>query len=345
MFDLPTGPEVLDFDNPEWSRQMLLHLRDNIPLIAHDQMAAVSRAFINRQLGHAPPTCNPAQVQALDALRANGFCRLGTVLTLGQVSEIHDYLDPLPMKNPWETGGRRFRRPDAPASVNVAQYDASAVANAPHLRNLTLGPRVFPVIWNYLGVPPTLPYLLSWWSLHGRNVARDAQLFHVDSHDFKWVKLFVYLSDVDATMGPHMVVRGSHDRGKRINLLKELAAQGLEAATDLGIAIFKRQRLLDEHVEASYGPENIVSIEGRAGEAFLVDTSAIHKGLPPKTKDRLVFQALYTMMPTIKNEVSPLSLPGGYQDHVRTAGEAALSKDVWRYCNRMIFRDPEIDAN
>lgn len=339
----PTGPEILDFDNPEWSRQLLLQLRNNIPLIAHDQMAGVSRVFINRQLGLALPECGPDATRALDDLRTSGFCRLGTVLTPAQINEIHDYFAPLPLSNAWEPGGPTFMRSEAPASLNIAEYSAEAVAKAPHLRDLTLGEAVAPVVSNYLGVPPTIPYLLSWWSFHGRPEARDAQLFHVDAHDFKWVKLFVYLTDVDANAGPHVVARGSHDRGKRNDLLKALATHNPEASTALRTALMKRQRFQDDHVEALYGPENLVSIEGRAGEAFLVDTAAIHKGLPPRTDDRLIFQALYTLTPTVKNPVQPLSLGGAYREHARSAGDAALSTEFWRYCNRLILRDPEID--
>ena len=40
---------------------------------------------------------------------------------------------------------------------------------------------------------------------------KDAQLFHADFHDFKWLKLFVYLTDVTDRSGPHVMVRGSHD--------------------------------------------------------------------------------------------------------------------------------------
>ena len=345
MFALPTGPDVLDFDNPEWSRQLLLHLRNNIPLIAHDQMAHVSRAFINHQLGQELPACGPAAALALEDLRATGFCRLGAIVTPAQLGEIHDYLAPLALKSSWDPNGATFSRAEAPKSVNVAEYDAGAIAKAPHLRNLSLGPEVAPVVAHYLGVPPTIPYLVSWWSLHGRSEPRDAQLFHVDAHDFKWVKLFVYLTDVDASTGPHVIVRGSHDRGRRNELLKALAQRRPDVAEALRTALSKRQRFQDDHVEALYGAETIVSIDGRAGDAFLVDTAAIHKGLPPDTDDRLIFQALYTLTPTIKNPVSPVFLPGAYRDHARCAGEAAMSKEFWRYCNRLILRDPEIEPN
>lgn len=344
MNSLPTDIDVLDYDNPEWSRQLLLYLRNNIPETAHDYMSKVSRTFVNERVKEPLPPCDGPATAALEALQADGFCALGNLLAPEQLAETLDELAPLQLVDPWNLRGPTFHREAAPRSVNVAEYAADAVLGARHLRDLSLGPAVYPVVANYLKVTPTLPYLMSWWSLHGRPEARDAQLFHVDFHDFKWLKLFVYLTDVDATTGPHIVVRGSHDKIKRYNMLRELGQRDATAATALRTAIRDRKRFEDAHVESLYGAENIVSIEGKAGDAFLVDTSAIHKGLPPQSADRLVFQALYTITPTIKNQVAPITQPGAYATHATLAGDAALSPRIWRYCNRLIMRDPEIES-
>ena len=84
-------------------------------------------------------------------------------------------------------------------------------------------------------------------------------------------------------------------------------------------------------------------IDGRAGDAFLVDTAAIHKGLLPKSTDRLVFQVLYSLLPTIKNEVSPVTVTGAYRRYRDSTGDKAVSESFWRYSTRLILRDPEIE--
>jgi hypothetical protein len=157
------------------------------------------------------------------------------------------------------------------------------------------------------------------------------------------VKLFVYPTDVDASAGPHVMVRGPHDRARRNDRLAELAERDPAIATVLHNGLRQGQRLLDDHVAALFGGENIILLEGHAGEAFLVDTAAIHKGLLPDKSDRLVFQALYTMLPTIKNRVSPTLVPGAYQSYADSIGHAAMPKALWRYCNWMILRDPEAE--
>ena len=249
----------------------------------------------------------------------------------------------MPLSDSSATDGPVFGRDDVPATVNVAQYDACAVAQAPYLRDLALNPAILPVVSKYLGVPPTIPYLKSWWSLCERGRARDAQLFHVDFHDFKWVKLFVYLTDVGTNAGPHVMVRGSHNRAERQKRFDELKEQDT-VENDALLETFRHaNRLEDRHVEAFFGAKNLISIDGHAGEAFLVDTAAIHKGLLPKSTDRLVFQVLYSLLPTIKDEVSAVTVTGAYQRYRDSAGDKAVSEEFWRYSTRLILRDPEVE--
>jgi hypothetical protein len=75
MFVLPTGPEILDFDNPEWSRQILLQLRMNSPDVAHGRLAEVTRAFIGPHLGPTLPPSGPSTKAMLENLEKQGFCR------------------------------------------------------------------------------------------------------------------------------------------------------------------------------------------------------------------------------------------------------------------------------
>ena len=249
----------------------------------------------------------------------------------------------MPRTDSSTTDGPSFDRDDVPATVNVAQYDADAIAQAPYLRDLPLNPAILPVVSKYLGVPPTIPYLASWWSLRERGKARDAQLFHIDFHDFKWVKLFVYLTDVDASAGPHVMVRGSHnrvERQKRFDALKEQDT----AENNAFLETFRHaNRFEDRHVEALFGTENLISIDGRAGDAFLVNTAAIHKSLLPKNMDRLVFQVLYSLLPTIKDKVSAVTVPGAYRRYRDSAGDKAVSEAFWRYSTRLILGDSEVE--
>ena len=135
----------------------------------------------------------------------------------------------------------------------------------------------------YLGTVPKLVGVALWWSYPeqadsgSRN--RAAQMFHFDLDDFKFIKFFFYLTHVDSTGGPHVIVRATH-RDKR-NLMR-------------GDALRVR-RYSDEEVETTYGKERVVSITGPAGTGFIEDTLCIHKGAPPLSRTRLVFQVQYAL--------------------------------------------------
>ena len=157
------------------------------------------------------------------------------------------------------------------------------------------------------------------------------------------MKLFVYLTDVDAGAGPHVMVSGSHNRGERQKRFDVLKEQDTTENGALLEAFRHANRFEDRHVKAFFGAENLISIDGRAGDAFLVDTAAVHKGLLPKSADRLVFQALYSLLPTIKDGVSAVTVPGAYRRYCDSAGDKAVSEAFWRYSTRLILRDPEVE--
>jgi hypothetical protein len=110
-----------------------------------------------------------------------------------------------------------------------------------------------------------------WWSAAlGRGASSAAaQQFHFDLDRLRFVKLFVYLSDVDERTGPHVYVRGSH-RLKPAHLRRD-------------------GRHADEVVEQAY-PGRAEPITGDRGSMFLADTLGLHKGLELVDGHRLVFQ-------------------------------------------------------
>ncbi|MBF2064545.1 MAG: hypothetical protein IGS39_09020 [Calothrix sp. C42_A2020_038] len=101
--------------------------------------------------------------------------------------------------------------------------------------------------------------------------SKAAQVFHCDLDDYKFIKFFFYLTDVDTKSGSHIYILGSHNRKKFLyQLLRGRATE---------------QDLIDY-----YGKENIVPITGPRGWGFAEDTFGYHKGTLPITKPRLMLQ-------------------------------------------------------
>jgi hypothetical protein len=120
---------------------------------------------------------------------------------------------------------------------------------------------------------PVLLGSRAWWSYPpppSSAAARQPHLFgfHYDIDDYKFIKLFIYLTDVDLASGPHVAISGTH-RSK---------------------SLFEKvnRRISDEVANDRY-KESIRVITGRAGTAFLEDTFCYHKGMSPQ-KRRLIME-------------------------------------------------------
>ena len=70
-----------------------------------------------------------------------------------------------------------------------------------------------------------------------------------------------------------------------------------------------------------------------------MDTACCHKGMLPEHQDRLVFQTLFTMLPTIKDTVVPLEVCGGYEKYCETTGKNAADKRFWEYVTRLVMQN------
>ena len=210
------------------------------------------------------------------------------------------------MNDAYGTHPAPFTRATAPQEVNIGTIDPDdGLSGCPHLLEAANHPDILATVERLLGAPPTIQDYTAWWSFAGRPAAREAQLFHYDRNCFRFVKLFVYLTDVEIDGGPHAYVRGSADVGDWMRGLEKAKRDDPDNAPRF-LEMINAVRKRDEDVLDFFGPDRIEHITGQAGEAFLVDTSGIHKGLPPTEQDRLLFQATYALLPMLKEPPRPV---------------------------------------
>ena len=168
------------------------------------------------------------------------------------------------------------RRPEKfdrenPQSVRH-QFSAESLFASETVQQLAIDPYFFAIAQEYLGFHPVQDLISMWWSAPGDQAhqSRAAQLYHFDMDRLKFMKFFVYLTDVDETNGPHCYVRGSHVR-KPASLLRD-------------------ERISDEEIARHYDPKDLLELTGETGTILAVDTRGFHKGKPLLSKDRLIFQ-------------------------------------------------------
>ncbi len=124
----------------------------------------------------------------------------------------------------------------------------------------------------YIGTTRLSSRQLGWLSV-GRHLQNTtdlsdaAQLFHFDYDSFNFVKIFIYLSDVDAASGMHEYVSSSHKKFP-------MSQQAL-------LNIPPYFRIQKEQLERIYGSSSVfVQHTGVAGTIIIEDTSGFHRGSP-----------------------------------------------------------------
>ena len=312
-------------------RRYLLRLRYAIPQHAHEAMSIYVARALNDGVSAVPGDI-PNMI-GLNELMRDGIARLEPALTDSQIIEAHNALAPFRVYDGWKRTPGDWPADGVPAPVHVAHYPPNAMTVLRPLLRYANHRELIASIARYFGCLPTIGYFSLWWSLAGRGDPQDAELFHVDKHDYKWLKLFVYLTDVGMDAGPHVVVRGTHRPEVREEAAKIAAHRG---QTNRFHAMLSAQRKSDADVEEFYGTAPIEYVTGLAGDAFIVNTAALHKGLAPDKRNRLAFQALYVMMPDAKIAPTMIDMPGLFERCVMN--DARLSMDQLRYINRLVVR-------
>ncbi|HSO31781.1 MAG TPA: phytanoyl-CoA dioxygenase family protein [Labilithrix sp.] len=173
----------------------------------------------------------------------------------------------------YHDGDRAAAEAKAGSHFTVGHYFNTS--DCPAVQRLVDDPLLAELARSYVG--PRAKYISThmWWSYANDVPEADrnayAQQFHFDLDDYRFMKFFFYLTDVDLDSGPHTYMRGTHTAKK----MKDL---------------FPMRRFTDREVHDQWGKEREVKVTGPAGSGFIVDTFGIHKGTPPRTRDRLVIE-------------------------------------------------------
>jgi hypothetical protein len=259
---------------------------------------------VNALQGNRPARRTDAvSARVLHELKTNGVALLAPFAAAGGLETIVDYFRQQQVIGP---DGRRVAFAALPEGTPAAAYDLQTVVNCPGLLELVNAPEMLRIVEAYLGCKPTLSSLGVRWSLPAVGDVAHFQRFHRDVDDWRFLKLFVYLTDVDSESGPHCYVCRSHRRAFSV----------------------RAHAYRPGEVEARYGAENLKTIPGPPGTTFLADTLGVHRGGVVRERGRLILQAQYSILPVFAFSYSPLN------------ADAKLD----RYINRLIVRTAALGA-
>ncbi|WP_423820621.1 hypothetical protein V5738_09735 [Salinisphaera sp. SPP-AMP-43] len=218
----------------------------------------------------------PQNDGVLADLRRDGFVSLDPLLDRQQIADIESYLADRRLFARRPDGSRQtFELAERPGTVTMADYQLDDIVAAPHILAVANSPFLLGLAERYIGCKPTLSALVLRWSFPGEGQSHGLQAFHRDSDDWRHLKVFVYLTEVDESAGPHVYVKRTHRA--RVSL----RAQAYDEAD----------------IARQFPPEARVAVTGMPGASFACDTAGIHKGAMPTAKPRLMLQIQYSLLP------------------------------------------------
>jgi hypothetical protein len=115
-----------------------------------------------------------------------------------------------------------------------------------------------------------------WWHVHfhDRPDSEAAQMYHFDLDRLKWLKIFIYLTDVGPNDGPHSFIEGTH-------VTKGIPSKFLQKGY---------VRLSDEEVESEFDKGREKIFVAPRGTIIIEDTRGLHKGSVASGNPRLMLQ-------------------------------------------------------
>ncbi|MBB6162366.1 MULTISPECIES: hypothetical protein [Rhizobium] len=149
---------------------------------------------------------------------------------------------------------------------------------SPGVRAIQADPLLMDIAKHYLGASAQLITTRIWWSFPTKTSSEaDRSLasldkFHFDLDDWRMLKFFFNLVNVDDGTGPHVFVKGSHNRRKAKHQYTLLVGHPADEVLDY------------------YGADQAVTLTGPAGSGFVEDPFGFHMGTVPVTKPRLMME-------------------------------------------------------
>jgi hypothetical protein len=170
----------------------------------------------------------------------------------------------------------RLFDPDRPTSVRY-DCDMQVLMENETAQRLVADPGIRSIAQAYLRTRAVQDLVTMWWSSAFQMEASSgaAQLYHFDLDRVKFLKIFIYLTDVGAENGPHCFIRRSHRRKPR--------------------SLLRIARISDDEIFQHYPREALAEITGPRGTVIFADTAGFHKGKPLAAGHRLIFQIEFAL--------------------------------------------------
>lgn len=308
------------------SPEYLRALQNRVDWSMRDAMAG-ALAELARAAG-APALPAPDAALAGELARA-GICKAPVGLSRERCSEAVEYFSATRCYAghvPAASDGVPKLPADAAKASTYGSYRLQESMAAPHLLECALHPQVLGLAGAYLGCAPLLYSINTFWTFPGEKPGLTHG-FHRDEDDYRFLAVFLYLTDVEPGEGELYFIEGTHNvqtvsiRIRPRWLKRVLPFQKPDVASDA--EEFRRLSNGNGYGHDAFYERRfsgyVRCVAGPAGAAFMADTFGLHRGTPPRSRPRLVTWFRYGLYENVayrhdRTERVPASLVRGRID-------------------------------
>lgn len=240
-----------------------------------------SRKFTDQELSlleSVEPKLLDEKQNFISSLKTNGYYVFKNKMSLNKLISLQDSLNKIPLEYfDFDTNESKAVKNIKNVKSNKLNRTKHSLVNNKEVLEWALSKELVFLAQEYLGTKPICDLLASWISLPTQDpkmISKAAQNYHFDMDRIKFIKFFVYLTDVSEKNGPHSYIKGSHR-----NLPYNLRRDG---------------RFTDNEILDYYGRDNSIEIKGQMGSIIAVDTRGFHKGVPLISGKRDILQVEFS---------------------------------------------------
>lgn len=320
---------------------MFALLKGGLNKQARDSLGIAIAKFVHRAaapaLAGADSTLDGGSAIAVKSLRQMGYAVIDDIFSKAEIADIYAFVQDKKVKF---GGFDEVHKPgealvsELPPDARFGHYKTEDICRSKTIYRAVNNQRLIKTVTNYLGAPPTISSVSMWWSYPVALPAAGMQTYHHDRGDFRSCNLFVYLTDVTETTGPHAFVPQTHE----IDVLAPLAAQKFGGNPKMHQKFWmwmEQHRKEDEEVNYFF-PGGTKSFTGPQGTSFLEDTRGLHKGTAPKTGKRLVFEIVFSTLPKYNERFAPIPRSTlDFPPEIET--DSAKMDPLVRYATRLMY--------
>jgi hypothetical protein len=221
-------------------------------------------------------------IENFENLKEDGFVELAPLDDL-TISNITREIRQMPFKKIMNKRGEVVKH----------VYDNADLVQSTELLSVATNDGFVGTISEYFGCLPKIQYLAAWETLKNDDELAE-MFFHMDHHGHKFVKLFLYLSDVNLGDGHHEFVKGSHDWRKFNKILSVKNMKSIKNQVKIKRKL-KGDFWMNNEAVSQFLQDRVIKVTGQAGSLFMEDTGGLHRGTKVESgQPRLLFQVLYT---------------------------------------------------